>query len=221
MIKVWWGAVALSLGLALANCTTLSTRAPHPFDAQLEGEWYYDCRYFTVEKDLPMSMEGHAIYFDGRTRERIDISAGTDCSEAGRIIIMRFEGTYRLGSSVQARLADMTVEAYRDDEEKTKVTYELTPTFASVVGSDPACATLVGLRHLDGTVPALATCEVTKVFRELETRSRVDRTVLHVEQCRLFNGDDASGRDAGGYPTALDTEYWGRKACGRDQQQQQ
>jgi hypothetical protein len=201
---------------ALAACTTL--RAPHPFDEQLEGEWYYDCRYFAVQQDLPVSMEGHAIYFQGRTREKIDISAGTDCSEAGRILTMRFEGTYRLGGTVQARLADTTVDAYRDDEEKQRVTYELTPTFASVVGSDPACAALIGLRQLEGSVPALATCEVTKTFRELETRSRVDRTVLYVEQCRLFNGDDSAARDAAGYPTALDTEYWGRKACGRDEQ---
>jgi hypothetical protein len=207
--------ILLACCAALAACTTL--RAPHPFDAQLEGEWYYDCRYFVVEQDLPISMEGHAIYFEGRTRERIDISAGTDCSEAGRILTMRFEGTYRLGGTVQARLADATVDAYRDEEVKQKVTYELTPTFASVAGNDPACAALIGLRHLDGSVPALATCEVTKTFRELEIRSRIDRTVLYVEQCRLFNGDDAAGRDAEGYPTALDTEYWGRKACGHEE----
>jgi len=204
---------------ALSSCVQLAvTRTPHPFEEQLDGEWYYDCRYFAVGDDLPVSLEGHAIYFEGRTRERIAISVGTDCSEAGRFLVMRFDGTYRIGNAVSVKLADGQVRAYQDTEVKTKVTYELTPTFASLVGRDPACAALVGRRMLDGSEPALAKCELTKDFRELEVRSQNDRTVLFIDQCRLFNGDDKGDLSPEGFPTTLDTRSWGVKACRQEQQ---
>lgn len=205
--------------LLLPACTAvnMNPRTPHPFDEQLQGQWYYECRSYEVDESLPISIEGYAIYLDGRSRERMDVSVGTDCREAGRILTMRWEGIYALGGKARVKLGDRFVEAVRDDELKQKVTYELTPTFVSAIGDDPACKALVGKGLMEGTEPALAQCPLTKEFRELEDRTRNQRTVLYVESCRLLNGDEDAEKDGDRYPATLDTSSWGIRYCPSEQ----
>jgi hypothetical protein len=216
MIKFRWRCLLVACSVALSACTGLAPRSPHPLDEKLEGQWYYECRTFLVDDTLPVSVDGHAIYFEGRSHERMDVAVGTDCAAAARIMTMRFEGTYTLGGPVRVKLGNATVEAVRDDEVKQKITYELTPTFASAVGDEPACKLLLGKGVLEGSNPALRQCSVTKDFRELEDRTQRQRTVLYVDHCRLINGDDDGEKDGDGYPTVLDTQSWGVKYCPKE-----
>lgn len=204
----------LAAGAALSACAvTVPVRQPHPFDELLEGQWYYQCRSFFIEDSFPVSLRGFAIYFEGRIHERLDVFAGSECTDAARYLTMRFQGTYTLGGTVSVKLGNATVQAVQDEEVRQSVTYELTPTFASVAGDDPGCQALVGKRWVEADAPELARCGVTKDFRELEERTRRDRTLIYVDRCRLVNGDSESPKDAQGYPTALDTRYWGLRPC--------
>lgn len=215
-------AVLLPLLALCASCAALQGGAPypaHPFDAQLEGEWFYDCHYFTLKDGLPISLDGRALYFRGQSRELLYAYLGTDCADAGRILEMRFEGTYRLGAALQVALEEKPVQAWRDDEAKQRVTYTFLPTFASAVGEDAACQSLVGKQAITRSVAALAQCEVTKTFRELEERSAKEKTALYVDGCKLYNGSEEGGTDAEGYPIALDTRFYGVRLCKTETEQ--
>jgi hypothetical protein len=212
-MRMLWMMMLAAWAVLPACAATAPARSPHPFDESLEGQWYYECRSFLIDESFPISLRGFAIYFEGRTHERLDVFAGSECADAARYLTLRFRGTYTLGSTVSVRLGSATVQAVRNEEIKQSVTYELTSTFASVAGDDPDCQALVGKRWVEGGTPALARCGVTKDFRELEERTRRDRTLLYVDRCRLVNGDSESPKDTLGYPTALDTRYWGLRPC--------